>query len=85
MQKKAMKQSRDGSPLEILVTVEVHITSTRVTEEDIFWFRAVMVLSPRNLSSLSYTLDAEFLSANDFFRSEKVIDASLETIARRPY
>ena len=85
MQKRIMKQSQDGNPLEILVTVEVHITSKRVTEEDILWFRAVMVLSSRDLSSLSYTLDAEVLSANDLFRSEKVSDASLETIARRPY
>ena len=75
-----MKQSQDGSPLEILVTVDVQITSTRIYEEETPYFRAIMVFSPRDLSSLSYTLDAEILSANDFFRSEKVSDASLEII-----
>ena len=28
-----MKQSQDGSPLEILVTVDVQITSIRINEE----------------------------------------------------
>ena len=80
-----MKQSQDGSPLKILVTVEVQTTLTRFTEEDILCYRAVMVFSSRDLSSLSYTLDAEVLSGNGSFRSGKVSDASLETTACTPY
>ena len=57
-----MKQSQDGSPLEILVTVDVQITSTRIHEEDTPFLGAIMVFSPRDLSSLSYTFDAEVLS-----------------------
>ena len=76
-----MEQSQNGSHLEILVTVEVQITLTPITKKDVVWLRAVMLFSPRDFSSLSYTLDAQVLSANDCFRSEKVSDASLETVA----
>ena len=76
-----MEQSQNGSHLEILVTVEVRITSTPITETDSLCFCAVMVYSPRDFSSLSYTLNAQVLSANECFRSEKVSDASLETVA----
>ena len=76
-----MKQSQDSSPLEILITVELQIILTPITEEDILYFRAVMLLCPRDQPSLWYTLDAEVLSANHCFRSGKVSDASLELLA----
>ena len=76
-----MTQSHDGSPLEILVTVDVQTILTRVTEEDVIFYRAVMVFSSKDMSSLSYTCDAEVLSANGLFCSGKVSDASLESTA----
>ena len=76
-----MTQCQDGSPLEILVTVEAQTTLTRVTEEDIVCYRAVIVFSSKDMSSLSYTFDAEVLSANGLLCSGKVSDASLESTA----
>ena len=76
-----MEQSQNGSQLGILVTVEVQITLAQIMETDIVWLRAVMLFSPRDFLSLSYTLDAQLLSANDCSRSEKVSDASLEKVS----
>lgn len=75
-----MKQSQDGSPLRIYVTIEVQVTSTRIIDDDIIYFHAIMVFPPRGECPTSppcCTLDAGTWTVDKVLANETVSDGPL--------
>lgn len=78
-----MKQSQDGSPLRIYLTIEVQVTLTRMTDDDMICFHAIMVSSSRDECHVSppwCTLDTEIWSVDKSLGNGTVSDGPLKML-----